>query len=327
MKKTPRRDFLAGAISAPSLAGVAGQGDNPSSARSKRSPDRFFTRRMEEMTSREIEFYLKDGGDLVFVPFGPISGHGAFIPVGMHAHWAHALSVVLAGKANGLVFPPSYTCFAGATRSFRGTVSFEVGEQVRALKRIAWRLYKAGFRRVVLVGGTNPEDTGGIIAARELFDETEKPFLFINCEKLLASPQARELYVGYPGSSHETQLCLGALKILGRERPVPAANWAKEIESKRDDSGDQPDEIRRDIEAIRKIGAVGFRYHEEGNHGNHGTAGLVYKGRSDVDMAVEIIEACADAALPVLEHFAHYADWLEKHPFQWVKATERLNEM
>jgi hypothetical protein len=44
-------------------------------------------------------------------------------------------------------------------------------------------------------------------------------------------------------------------------------------------------------------------------------------------MAVEIIEACADAALPVLDHFAHYADWLDMHPFQWVKATERLNEI
>ena len=30
-------------------------------------------------------------------------------------------------------------------------------------------LYKAGFRRVVLVGGTNPEDTAGMIAAREVF--------------------------------------------------------------------------------------------------------------------------------------------------------------
>ena len=45
---------------------------------------------MDEMTSREIEFYLKSGGDLVLIPFGPISGHGALIPVGMHAHWAHA---------------------------------------------------------------------------------------------------------------------------------------------------------------------------------------------------------------------------------------------
>jgi creatinine amidohydrolase/Fe(II)-dependent formamide hydrolase-like protein len=323
MNNPPRRDFLAGAIAVSALANTA----NQPARQASRGPDKFFTRRMEEMTSREIEFYLKDGGDLVFVPFGPISGHGAFIPVGMHAHWAHAFSVVLAHKANGLVFPPTYTCFAGATRSFRGTVSFEIGEQVRILKGIALRLNSAGFRRVVLVGGTNPEDTGGIIAARELFDETEKPFLFIRCEALLATPQVRKIYAGYPGSSHETQLCLGALKILGRERPIPAANWAKEIESKRDDSGDQPEEIRRDIEAMRRWGTVGFRYYEEGNHGNHGTAGLIHNGRSDVDMAVEIIETCAELVLPVLEHLAHYADWLDKHPFRWIKATERLNEV
>ena len=67
---------------------------------------KFVTRRMDEMTSREVELYLKDGGDLVFIPFGPVSGHGAFIPMGMHAHWANALSVLLAEKANGLVSPP-----------------------------------------------------------------------------------------------------------------------------------------------------------------------------------------------------------------------------
>src|SRR5690348_7945422 len=86
------------------------------------------TRRMDEMTSREVEFYLKQGGDLVFVPFGPVSGHGALIPMGMHAHWATALSVLLAEKANGLVFPTTYACFAGATRTFRGTVSFPIDE-------------------------------------------------------------------------------------------------------------------------------------------------------------------------------------------------------
>jgi creatinine amidohydrolase/Fe(II)-dependent formamide hydrolase-like protein len=185
MKQTARREFLAGAIGAPALAGVAvAAAPAQSNAAPQRGSDKFFTRRMEEMTSREIEFYLKDGGNLVFVPFGPVSGHGAFIPVGMHAHWAHAFSVVLARKANGLVFPPTYSCFAGATRAFRGTVSFEYAEQVSTLKRIALRLYKGGFRRVVLVGGTNPEDTAGMIAARELFDETEKPFLFLKCETL-----------------------------------------------------------------------------------------------------------------------------------------------
>lgn len=57
--------------------------------------------------------------------------------------------------------------------------------------------------------------------------------------------------------------------------------------------------------------------------------GRMYNGCGNMAacMAVEIIEACADAALPVLDHFAHYADWLDMHPFQWVKATERLNEI
>jgi len=77
------------------------------------------TRRIDEMTSREVEFYLKEGGDLVFIPFGPVSGHGAFIPMGMHAHWANALSVLLAEKANGLVFPATFTCFAGVDRELQ----------------------------------------------------------------------------------------------------------------------------------------------------------------------------------------------------------------
>src|SRR5437016_4436008 len=126
------------------------------------------TRRIDEMTSREVEFYLKEGGDLVFVPFGPISGHGALIPVGMHGHWAHALSLLLAEEANGLVFPVTWCCYAGATRTFAGTVSFPIAEQVAVLSRIATSLHAAGFRRTVLVGGTTPESTGGLVAARTL---------------------------------------------------------------------------------------------------------------------------------------------------------------
>ncbi len=333
MHKTARRDFLAGTIGGSVLAGVSApalQAERRDKSvlqpNSGHDADKYFTRRMEDMTSREVEFYLKEGGDLVFVPFGPVSGHGAFIPLGMHAHWATALSLLLARKANGLVFPTTYACFAGATRSFRGTVSFAIEEQVSTLKRIALTLHKAEFRRVVLVGGTTPENTGGMMAARELFDETESPFYFVECERLLSAPQVKAIYEGYPGASHETQLCLAALKILGRERSIPAARWAKEIESKGDNKGDQPDEIVGDIQAMRKWGAVGFRYYEEGNHGNHGTAGLTYKGRSDVDMAVEMLEACADVLLPVLDNLAHYADWLDQHPFQYIKATERLNE-
>ena len=331
MKNICRRNFIASTIGlGAAFSGSLLRGDQtagasaPESSASKQ--DKWFTRRMEEMTSREVEFYMKEGGDLVFVPFGPVSGHGAFIPMGMHAHWATALSVLMAEKADGLVFPPTYTVMAGATQSFRGTVHFTVGEQVSILKRIALSLYKAGFRRTVLVGGTTPENMGGWIAVRELFDDTGHPFWFIQGEKALSDPEVRAIYQGYPGNFGETQLCLAALKILGRERPIPAPEWAREIESKRDGKGDQPEEIRNDVVAMRTMGQVGFRYYEEGNHGNHGTAGIIYKGRSDVDMAVEVLDKCAEILVPGLAKLSHYADWLDEHPFQYIQASERLYE-
>lgn len=282
------------------------------------------TRRMDEMTSREVEFYLKEGGDLVFIPFGPVSGHGAFIPMGMHAHWANALSVLLAEKANGLVFPATFTCFAGATRTFRGTVSFPIHEQVSVLKRIASTLRAAGFKRTVLVAGTNPEDTGGIIAVRSLFDETETPCWYLQGSRILETPEIRAMYAGYPGSFGETLVELASLRILGRGRPIPLENWAREI--KHGEGADQPDAIAEDVRQARRFGAVGWRYFEEGNHGNHGTAGIIFKGKSDIDMAVEILNKCADLVAPVLENYAHYQKWLSEHPMEYIRATDRLDE-
>ena len=284
----------------------------------------FPSRRMDELTSREIEFYLKSGGDLALIPFGPISGHGALIPVGMHGHWAHALSLLIAERANGLVFPVTHCCFAGATRTFRGTVSFTYEEQVLVLKRIASTLNKQGFRRTVLVGGTNPEDTAGMIAARELFDETEKPIFFISARRAFDLPEVQELWRGYPGSFEEQQIDLASLRILGRERPIPLENWSKEI--KNADEPDQPAEIAPDVTAMRKWGAVGWRYFEEKNHGNHGNAGVIFNGRSDIDIAVDVLRKSADVIVPALASFEHYSKWLEQHPMQYISATERLQE-
>ena len=282
------------------------------------------TRRMDEMTSREIELYLKGGGDLAFVPFGPISGHGAFIPVGMHGHWAQALSLLLAEKADGLVFPVTWCCFAGATRTFRGTVSFPIDEQVRVLSRIANSLYEAGFRRTVLVGGTTPESLGGEVAARDLFDRTERPFWFVEAARLLDAPEVKAIYEGYPGNFGETLLELASLRLLGRERATPYADWAREL--KPNGGADQPKEIAADVVALRRAGAVGFRYHEEAHHGNHGTAGIEHEGRLDIDMAVEVLHKCAEVLAPSLGKLTNYADWLEAHPFRYIAATDRLGE-
>jgi creatinine amidohydrolase/Fe(II)-dependent formamide hydrolase-like protein len=322
MTQFPRRHLLQSLFAGAAWSGAACAQDEKHDGQ-RIAPARFTSRRMEEMTSREIELYLKAGGDLVLVPFGPISGHGALIPVGMHAHWAHALGVLIAEKANGLVFPVTQCCFAGATRTFRGTVSFTVGEQVMVLKRIASTLQKQGFRRTVLVGGTNPEDTGGMIAARELFDETEKPFWFVSASRALQLPEVKALYESYPGKFGETQLALAALKILGRERPVPLAKWAAEIKA---EGLDQPDEIAADVTEMRRLGAIGFRYHEESNHGNRGNAGMVFKGRSDVELAIEVLHKSAEAVIPGLGRLGHYADWLDQHAPSFIRSKERLDE-
>ncbi len=323
MKTIERRCFFRNLMTGSVIAGAsAARAVQPAVQNSGNIP--FPARRMDEMTSREIEFYLKSGGDLVLIPFGPISGHGALIPVGMHGHWAHALSLLIAERADGLVFPVTHCCFAGATRTFRGTVSFTHEEQVMVLKRIASTLNKQGFRRTVLVGGTNPEDTAGMIAARELFDEAEKPIFFISARRALDLPEVQELWRGYPGNFDEQQIDLASLRILGRERPIPLENWSKEIKAA--DEPDQPAEIAPDVTAMRKWGAVGFRYFEEKNHGNHGNAGLIFNGRSDIDIAVDVLRKSADLIVPALASFEHYSKWLEQHPAQYISPTERLQE-
>jgi creatinine amidohydrolase/Fe(II)-dependent formamide hydrolase-like protein len=282
---------------------------------------KLITRNLDEMTSREVELYHQDGGDLVLVPFGPISGHGALVSLGIHGHWAGALSHLIAARANGLVHPPIYTCYAGATRSFRGTGAFSITEQVSILKTVVKGFQKQGFRRVVLVAATTPEHFGGTVAAREVFDETEKPVWLLIAEKLMETPEVKKLYEGYPGDFGETQIDLASLKILGRKPVARYPEWARAVKAP---DPDQPREIAEDVDKLRKMGAIGFRYYEEGNHGNHGSAGLVHNGVPDVELAERALEACADLVVPLLARYAHYVDWLERTPFRYIVPTEHL---
>ncbi len=279
------------------------------------------SRRLDEMTSREVELYFQDGGDLVFVPFGPISGHGAFIPLGIHAHWAQALSLLVAERANGLVHPPIFTSYPGATRTFRGTCFFSITEQVAILKKVATGLGDRGFKRVVLMASTTPEWFGGLVAAREVFDETERPIWMLVGERLLEFPEVKALYDGYPGNFGETQIGLASLKVLGRPSVIRYPEWAK---AKKPSDPDQPKEIAEDVDKLRKLGSLGFRYFEEGNHGNHGNAGIVYKGMLDVDLAVKVLEKSADLVVPLLASYTRYVAWIEKQPFRFIVPKENL---
>jgi hypothetical protein len=74
---------------------------------------------------------------------------------------------------------------------------------------------------------------------------------------------------------------------------------------------------------MRKSGAVGRRYYEEKNHGNHGAAGIIFKGKPDVDLAVELLNKCAELAVPALESSVHYRKRLGEHPTEFRSRTGR----
>jgi creatinine amidohydrolase/Fe(II)-dependent formamide hydrolase-like protein len=267
------------------------------------------------MTSREVERYLQSGGDLVLVPFGPLSGHGALIPLGIHAHWAHALSLLVAERADGLVYPPVFACYAGATRSFRGTGPFSIMDQAMVLKKIAIGLGRQGFRRVVLVAATTPEYIGGTVAAREVFDETERPVWLLIADRLLEEPDVKRMYAGYPGQFGETLIELASLKVLGKQPLIRYPEFARAIKPA---EPDQPSAITEDVNDLRRWGTIGFRYHAEGEHGNHGNAGIVHEGELDIDLAGRVLDRCADLVVPVLSSFARYADWIARTPFRFI---------
>ena len=132
------------------------------------------------------------------------------------------------------------------------------------------------------------------------------------------------MYAGYPGNFGETVIEMASLRILGRERPIPVPEWTRE--TKPAGYNDQPVEIAEDIRRMRKAGAVGFRNSEEKQHGGSGTAGITFKGKSDVDLAVEVLHKCADLALPAIASFTHYQKWLAEHPMEYIRATDRLGE-
>ena len=56
------------------------------------------------------------------------------------------------------------------------------------------------------------------------------------------------------------------------------------------------------------------------------TPGILFKGRSDIDIAVNVLRKSADVIVPALTSFEHYSKWLEQHPVKYISPTERLQE-
>lgn len=314
-----RRQFVTSAAGAALTANALEAADAPK----KDAPAKPRIVRLDLLTSREVGEWMKTS-DVIFVPHGPISGHGPWTTLGVHTHGAEAVATLMARKCNGLVYPPIFTCFAGATHLFPGTVPFSYEFHIQVLKAVVRSLYHQGFGRIFLTCYTNPEDEAGLIAARDLFDiEGEIPVASLVATKGLASEPVKKLLEDYKGSAGEAIIDYAAMRLLNQERAIAEPELAK-VGLK---SGqDQNPEIIDAVRTLRRVGTRGFRYDTEREHSSHGTVGLTYKGEPDIELGLKILEALADYLLPAVEALKAHRDYLKAHPAKRIEKQVPLEK-
>src|SRR5262249_61695126 len=131
-------------------------------------------------------------------------------------------------KCNGSVSPPIFTCFAGATHLYPGTVPFSYEFHIQILKAVGRSLYAQGFTRIFFLCYTNPEDAAGLIAARDLFDiEGEMPVASLVATRGLSSEPVKALLADYSGSAGEAVIDYTAMRLLNQERAIAELELAK----------------------------------------------------------------------------------------------------
>jgi creatinine amidohydrolase/Fe(II)-dependent formamide hydrolase-like protein len=311
-----RREFVAAGVGAGALAGQAADPPAPAEARKERIV------RLDLLTSREVGDWMKTG-DVIFVPHGPISGHGPWTTLGVHTHGAEAVATLLARKCNGLVFPPIFTAFAGATRLYPGTVPFSYEFHVQILKAVARSLHAQGFGRIFLLCYTNPEDAAGLIAARDLFDiEGELPVASLVATKGMNSEPVKQLLSDYKGSAGEAIIDYAAIRLLGQERAIAEPELAR-VGLRGGE--DQNPAIREAVTILRSRGTRGFRYDAEREHSSHGTVGLTFRGKPDIELGLMILDALADYLLPAVDALRRHKEYLRTHPARRIERQAPLS--
>jgi creatinine amidohydrolase/Fe(II)-dependent formamide hydrolase-like protein len=304
-----RREFVTASAAASALAGQAVQPVQGAQPPADPKKDRIV--RLDLLTSREVGEWLRKH-DIIFVPHGPISGHGPWTTLGVHTHGAEAVATLLARKCDGLVYPPIFTAFAGATRLYPGTVPFSYEFHVQVLKATVRSLHAQGFGRIFLLCYTNPEDAAGLIAARDLFDiEGELPVASLVATRGMTSEPVKKLLSEYTGSAGEAIIDYAAMRLLGRERAIAEPELAR---AGLRGGEDQPKEIRDAVHTLRSRGTRGFRYDNEREHSSHGTVGLTFRGRPDIELGLMILDALADYLLPAVDALRRHKEYLRTHP-------------
>lgn len=165
------------------------------------------TTSLRELTSREYSQYIRQGGDLVFLPVGSIERRGPHLPLGAHCYIANTLCSLLANRFGGLCAP--LIPFSSVDNKFSG-VSGHMCLNAKAtydyILDVCHEFSVNGLRRIIIVGYMREL----YYIPHEMFQRENVPVLHVNPASIILDEQQEP-------DAQETWLTAAALKLAGRD--------------------------------------------------------------------------------------------------------------
>ncbi len=240
-----------------------------------------------ELTSREVNRYLVEGGDIAVVPVGSVEVLGPHLPVGGRCLVAEALGKLLAEEVQGLRLP--VTPFSSALHTFGRPGSVAVSETIvnRYVRAVMDDLLAQGFRRILMLS------YGEYLAyyiSQEFYEDHQVAAAGINILEA----------VHRQGVGEDALIC-GALKVLGKQAVLDKvlAENARLVGAQQ--AVPLPDALQR----LLRIGTIGFTYPE-------GAYPIQPNGELSAEAGEKTLREAVTALAPAVASLRDYNDFLAK---------------
>ncbi len=181
------------------------------------------TRDVTRLSEPQVAEQLKRS-DVIFIPIGSVETNG-IVPSDSNYTSALGYAMAMAEETGGLYFPGLVHSFPGTTVIGASSTYMTPSQGVTYLKIVARSLLRQGFRRqVYLSSGHGPAPLTGATLAREFFEETHVPILYVEMGE----------HLGEIGLSREdmSKAVYGCHRIAGRLIDLPVQGDYSEQESK-----------------------------------------------------------------------------------------------
>ena len=200
-----------------------------------------------ELTSRDCQRYLVDGGDIAVIPVGSVEVLGPHLPMGARCFLAEAFAALLAEQVDGVRLP--ITPFSSAMHSYDRAGSVAIPEEVvnSYIRAAMDDALAGGFRRVLLITHL---DYLSYYIPQEFYEDHSVAAAGISVGEAVHA-FVRDHGVG------EDSMIVGALRVLGKHE------LAQRVVSENRrllDGGATSAELSSELKRLRRSGQIGFTY-------------------------------------------------------------------